>query len=60
MIDKVWESIEIIFLVVLYNFESFWDVEIMIIIIKNRTKCVPEGPVSGYRGFYGALYQDLC
>jgi hypothetical protein len=40
-------------------FESFWDVEILIKIIKNRTKYVPEGPVSGYRGFYGALYQDL-
>ena len=49
------------FLVVIYIIESFWDVEIIIKNNnKNRTKCVPEGPVSGYRGFYGALYQDLC
>jgi hypothetical protein len=26
---------------------------------KDRTKCAPEGPVSDYRGFYGALYRDL-
>jgi hypothetical protein len=37
----------------------FGDVEMMKINKKNRTKYVPEGPVSGYRGFYGALYQDL-
>jgi hypothetical protein len=51
---------KILFLVVLYIFRSFWDVELMIKIKENRTKYVSEGPVGGYRGFDGALYQDLC
>jgi hypothetical protein len=53
-------SIKIVFVVVLYIFRSFWDMQIMRKIEENRTRYVLEGPVSGYRGFYGALYQDLC
>jgi hypothetical protein len=59
IIDKVRERLKMIFSEFLYIFGSFWDVEIIIKIEKNRTKYVPEGSVSGYRGFYDALYQDL-
>jgi hypothetical protein len=59
MIDKTMRSMKIVSLVFLYIFGSFWEVEIIIKIKENRTKYVPEGPVSGCRGFYGALYQDM-
>jgi hypothetical protein len=51
---------EVIFLIVLYILESFLGCRNNNNNNKNRTKCVPEGPVRGCRGFYGALYQDLC
>ena len=61
MINIVWGSMKNdVFDWFIYFLSPFWDKEIIIKIGKNRTKYVPEGPVSGYRGFYGALYQDLC